>query len=222
MRYSKTTMTGTAAGVCFALAQTPHLPHWLQITFDFGAALAVLMLGRSASDCPKNCPGTDEDGTRRPHFRQIRLPIAGLAVPLILALAIVSCVTPNPQAGPDAPDQPAYVISPSLTTTSNAVHQVARTVDQVAGGGGLAELVTAGIFALAAGASGLYARHKSKTTAAMADIIVKAGSDACQIAHDHTVDTPQQVPVRTAMVKARTRQLTRASEGSVDSHADKR
>lgn len=221
MRLSRTTLSGAAAGVSFAAAQTPGLPHWLAVAFNFGAALGMLSLGRFSTDCPLNCPGTDEDGNPRQRGRQLKLPVVWPAVALIVALGVVSCVAPNPAAGPDNPSAPAYVVSPTLTTVSNQVHHVAAAVDQVTGLPGLGQVLAAAGFAVAAGISGYVARRRSQTARAMADALVYAGPGAVQRAKDRSAHTPARLAVAREIQKARDRQFRDPGNSPVDTTADK-
>jgi hypothetical protein len=165
MKLSSTTFYGTTAAVCFGAAQAPGLPPWLNTAFNIGAAIGVAMLGRHAADCPKNCPGTDSQGQPRDDVRQIKLPIAGLSVLLLLLPLQPGCVTRNTSAVPQNPDAPAYIISPGLPAISNAAVQFAREAGNVSQTGPLLPLVVTGFFTAVAGISGLIAQSRSHKAA---------------------------------------------------------
>lgn len=208
MRPSKTTLAGSAAGVLFAAGQVPSIPEWLKVAFNFGAALSMIQLGRHARDCPANCPGTDERGFYREDVRQQSLGLSLAASFIVVAITLSGCTSANPNAGQGDPPAPAFVVNPSLVTTSNQVHQIAATVDQVSASGGLLQLTVAGVFAAIAGVSGLVARHKSKVASTMADAIATAGPVAAQHMFDATTSRTKGPAVREEITAARRRLVT--------------
>lgn len=184
MKPSPTTVYGTTSALCFAAAQAPGLPSWLTTSFNIGAAIGVAMLGRHAADCPTNCPGTDSQGNPRDDVRQIKLPIAGLSILLLLLPLQPGCVTKNTAVDPNHPNQPAYIISPGLPAVSNAAVQLAREAGNLSQTGLLLPLVVTGFFTAVAGISGLIAQSRSHKAA-----LAKSTRPPAP-ALNSTVDTP--------------------------------
>jgi len=208
MKTSKTTVAGTTAATCYAVSQVPGLPEWLTISFRCGAAISIAMLGIHATDCPPNCPGTDSRGRILPPKSVLTIPILALLFLIVIVIVESGCTTPNPEAGQGDPPAPAYIVDPQINSASNTAHALATTADQVTGTGGLWQLAIAGIFAAAAGISGLYARHRSAVASSMADAVATAGPAVSTHVIDETATGPQGPAVRQAVVDARRRQIT--------------
>ena len=64
MTKSRTTTWGAIGGAATALQALPDLPSWLRACLIVLGALAFILLGYHATDCPANCPGTDRYGRR--------------------------------------------------------------------------------------------------------------------------------------------------------------
>jgi hypothetical protein len=192
-------MAGAAAGTFYASAQLPGLNPHIELTLKLLAAIAIAALGRSASDCPKECPGTDENG--RPRSRQpwLLCPVTVAAVLFVLAMSFCGCTSPNPQAGPDHPDQPAYIVNPQLTVASNTAAALAQTTGQVTGTGPLPEIAVNGVFATIGALSLLWARRKSRALATMGAGVAAAGPQAAADVLGHASDTADYAQVAAAV-----------------------
>jgi hypothetical protein len=200
MKLSKTTVAGSTAAALIAAANVPGNPHWLIMSLNVGAAAAIAVLGKHSAECPDNCPGTGPD--RRPWPWQ-----RPLLTPLLVAVAIASlcglfsgCVAPNPKAGPGAPGEPAYIVSPALTTASNSIVPLATTAGQVTNTGPLLPTAANAAFLLIASLSGLWAAHKSKVASTLADGVVAAGPAAVSAVCNATRSRTKAYAVRQEMV----------------------
>lgn len=199
--FSRTTTAGSMAALTLSAAQCPGLPKWLEVFLTILAAASLALLGRNAADCPANCPGTDANG--RPHppnrsFGPFAAGLLGLAL-LVVTAHLVGCVTANPKAGPANPSEPAYIVSPQLHASSNAVVAIARDVGPLTGTGPAAETAATAAFALAGALSVLWARHKSKVATTLAQGVVKSGSVATQTTLDHASTTDHYAAVATLL-----------------------
>jgi hypothetical protein len=196
---SPTTFYGALAGLSYAFAQVPGLPLWLALSFKAGAATSMFMLGLRSLDCPPNCPGTNGDGNPKPGMKWPRIAIAGLGGLALVITLTGGCVSANPKAGLATPTEPAFVVNPALNTWSNNAAQLAGTAGTVTGTGTLPAQVVAGVFALLAALSGLWARHKSQVADTLAAGIAQAGTAAVQSVMAHASDTTKYAAVAEAI-----------------------
>jgi len=208
MKTSKTSISGTSAAAFYAAAQVPGLPEWLQLCFKGAAAISIAALGYHSTDCPVNCPGTDDRGRPLQERRQLWLP-ALLFVGLVVAACLVEgCITRNPSAGPNAPGQPAYIVAPALMQTSNTLAALAETAGKITGTGPLFPIAASGVFAAVGALSALWARHKSQIAATIADGVVAAGPAAVQDVVDATRTRSKGQHVRDQIITARQKLCT--------------
>ena len=191
MKLSTTTIAGTTAAIFFAASDVPGAPAWLTLSCKFGAAAAVAVLGKHSAECPANCPGTNELGHPRPWPQSLFLPIAVTLGVAVFCTLFSGCTSPNPLAGPGHPDQPAYVVSPSLVTTSNTVQTIAGPVGTATGTGPLIPYLVAAAFGIVGALSQAQARHQSQVSATMAAGVASAGVPAMQAVLTHAADSPK-------------------------------
>ena len=175
---SKTSVAGVAAGAFLAADEIPGLSPVLYLGLKLLAALFITILGVKASDCPANCPGTDEQRRPRPWQAVMFCPLAIIVVVILAMAAVSGCITKNPEAGPANPTAPAYVVHPALATSSNAAVALAETAGTVTGTGPLPAVAVNGLFAAIGALSLLWARHKSQVAQGMAAGVVQAGRPA--------------------------------------------
>lgn len=202
MKPSRTTLAGSAAAAFFAAAQVPELPPWLTVSLNLAAAVAFALLGKHAAECPANCPGTNEQARPRPWQRSLFEAVALVLCSAGLCLILTGCVAANPLAGPDHPGQPAYIVSPSLTTASNTAVALAETTGQVTNTGPLPAMAVNGVFATIGALSLLWARRKSQATQVIAEAVAASGPATVGAVMNHAADTPAFTMVSDALNNA--------------------
>jgi hypothetical protein len=109
------------------------------------------------------------------------------------------CVTKNPNAGPTNPTAPAYIVNPTLTTTSNTIVGMTEAVAPFTGTGSALPLAVNGIFGLIGALSLLWARHKSAVTDTMAAGVAKAGVTTAAAVLASASDSPKFAAVAEAI-----------------------
>jgi hypothetical protein len=203
MKLSKTTLAGGAAAVALTVtALTGDTTH-THMAAELVGAVALAFLGKHAADCPANCPGTDEHRRPRPWQRDLFNALAVVVITSAIVMICTGCTTANPSAGQGNPPAPAYIVSPALLSTSNAVHQVAQVAGDVTGTGPAPGVLAAAVFAAIGAVSSIVAKRKSAEAAALASGVVAAGPAAVQATLDHAAKTPHRPAVAAAIIRAR-------------------
>jgi len=83
---SRTTLWGAIAGASTAAQTIPELAGWPRVLLMLVAGIALGALGYHATECPANCPGTDQDG--RPRVARGVSVAAGVLIVLALTAVI--------------------------------------------------------------------------------------------------------------------------------------
>lgn len=202
MKANKTTLSGAFAAGCLAATQVPDLPPWLGVCFRLGAAIGVASLGWHATDCPANCPGSDDQGRRLPLPERWPSLLLSFALLVPLGAVLLGCTAPNPAAGPAAPDQPAYVVSPALAKWSNSVVGIAQQAGPLTPAGPALPEAAAAVFALVGAISAAVARSKSTQAAALARAVARAGVPTVQTVLDATHPADNAATLRQTLNRA--------------------
>lgn len=163
-----------------AVSSVPEFNDWIRLTARFAAAGAIALLGYHATDCPANCPGTDDRGRPRPWPQTLCTVLLLALMAIAIATACAGCTAPNPAAGTGDPPAPAYVVSPSLGPWSNAVVGAAQQAAPVVPGGPLLPEAAAAVFALIGAISVAVARSKSRQAAALNRAVARTGTETAR------------------------------------------
>jgi hypothetical protein len=199
LRLSRTTFYGATAGTAYAAAQIPGVNPTLDLTLKLAAAVAIAALGHAAIDCPPNCPGTDAQKRPRTIIPILYLPLIAIcAIALILSM-MTGCTTPNPAAVAGATNAPAYVVNPQIAVWSNTITPIATTAGTVTGTGVLIPTTTNAAFLLLAALSGLWAKHKSDSLAALAAGVATTGPTTTAAVLAATADSPKFATIAGAL-----------------------
>jgi hypothetical protein len=163
------------------------------------AAFFIALLGHHASDCPANCPGTNDQGKPRPWQRSLFPLLAVLIVCVLWVVALAGCAVPNPGHRPGDTNSPAYIVDPRLVAVSNTASGLAGPVGEATGTGPLAGYLVACGFGIAGALSQLWARHKSQVADALAAGVAQQGPAVTAAVMAHASDGPKFAAVAQAL-----------------------
>ena len=199
MKTSKTTTAGRLAAFALAATATPGIPQWAVFTFTIAAALSVAYLGYVSADCPKGCPGTDDNGRPKPSQGNFTLPVKVIPITAIALMLMTGCTTTNPEPSTGTNAPPAYVPDPAINTWSNSVVPIAQTTGSVVGLGNTLAATAVAIFALIGAVSASVARRRSQVADTLAAAIHDEGPEAVANAMAYAADTKLYAPVAAAL-----------------------
>lgn len=175
MKMTRPFACGSVGALAFTAATLPGLGSAAVNSLQIIGALAIAFLGQAAGVCPRNCPGTDESGNRKPVERRPFPITIGVLSALLCALILSGCVASNPMHTSTSTNQPPYIVAPALATTSNTVAVFAPAAGTLTGTGPLLPVAVNTIFGLIGALSLAYAAHKNSVASQLASAVAATG-----------------------------------------------